>query len=324
MVLITFVLAWAGSSGFLWAAPRTRANLETQTCVAAEPSLSELFETLQSWEELKKQKPLPEVELPPVLHPISIRKEDATQDFELAVARLRKTWTPEAIRDVREITRLGIEGAELTPEQRKAFNTRLKEIRSDFKSLRFLYEALSERHKLPDELDELTIAIGKLRDVIQGKRGDPKDLVRYSKRLSRALEPSSLKKVETEIARFAPADKKSFEDWMRRELKATRKILKDGKARPDTFHDVRKSLQAILTVYQHELALHPGPGHEEWDTVTRFLLRETEQLGEEHESWERGDVQNKMDYDKDNVKLPKELRKKLLDFIESLEDSFKT
>ena len=269
----------------------------------------------------------PIVKLPKQTEVPLLTKDESQRAYDIALAIFRKQWSDKSIEDLRKIAREGINGP-IDEKNKVAFNARLKEIRSTLKHLRFIYGATGEIPKgakvvdeetlqiVPPVLKEVTIAIGKLRDVIQGKRGAAKDLEKYSNRLLAALEPSNLVILETEIKNYRPIQKGVLEDRLKDLVRKSRKILDKNKNTPTKYHDLRKYIQSILAITQTKYFLNPIDG--ELRTLVDFLTQQGERLGNEHEVWEREANKGKLNYEKDKVKLPGELKSTLRDFLEKL------
>jgi hypothetical protein len=274
--------------------------------------IEDCIESLRSWEQLKKKVNFVEVRLPGKIDPISVSKDDARRDFAVGVALFESTWSDEVVRELRGLARESLDGQ---PSNARVLqmNDRLKDIRGSLKTLRFLYEALSADHKCPPAIDELTTAIGKLRDCIQGKRGSAADIPPAARRLLKALKEEQVVQVEDELRAFEPSRRPGFDRWVKDTVRETEEILSRKKGPASDFHDARKNLQCLLAVYEVEMEFHPE--NREWEPVARFLLQETENIGDANEDWERQDSRGNLNYKKDGVRYPRELAQVILAFL---------
>jgi hypothetical protein len=273
-------------------------------------------EGLCSWELAKKKEAYVRAELPARIELISVNKDEALRDFDVGVAFFRSVWDKGAAEDLRGFAR-EIRERGISSRRGLEIYARLKEIRAPLKMLRVLYVALSSDHELPEAIDELTTAIGRLGNVILGERGGPEDLVPAAERVEKALKRKPLQDVEDEIRDFEPARRDGFDRWVKKAIKETREIVAARKGTPEDFHTVRKNLQAILSVYKVEMEFHPQ--RKSWKQVALFLFDETERLGDNQERWEKQDSAGELRFKKTQVRFPTELVLELLAFLDRIE-----
>lgn len=268
-----------------------------------------VLQTMDGWGQTKTS-PIEPNSLPKRIVLIESGKTDNLNHFNIAVSGYRNALGPENLAYVRRTATRAAEGS-LTEKESSEAISRLKEIRAPLKTLRFLYNATSEDHDAPAVLDELVTSLGKLRDVI--RRPNPEKMKQLGKRMLAATEPERLGKIDRKIAQYQPSNRSDFKDWASRTLRSTRKILEKGAGTPDEFHQARKNLQALLAVYETEVAAHPG--REQERKIAQFLLAETERMGDEVGEHEVQVIQEGLRYNKDVVEFPKDLSQELLAFL---------
>ena len=276
---------------------------ESQRCILA-------FREIEAMKrELRDARNIPLPEQPPRLQ---LRRPEAQRIFNSALVVFRSVWSDPSIQRLREIAASGARGNEILDEA-AAVNLELKEIRAALKHLRFVYGVLNQSERVPPALDELTTALGKLRDAVQGKRSSPENLREYSRRLLSALEPRQVQRIETEIAAFQPIGRRSFEQRLRSLVAESLRILQEKERTPGEFHDLRKNLQSLLAIAEIQLQMRPTD--QNLQAIVHWLVQRTERLGQEHEAWERATSRGELNYKRDRVSLSKPLRRDLQEFL---------
>lgn len=273
-----------------------------------------LIRTIREFEAAKEGDVQP-VALPESIDPISINKHQAKDDFEVGVQVYHAEFGSSAIENLRKIAN-SVAAGELRQDEASAAIARLKEIRAPLKRLRFLFRATASDHKDPKVLNELTIAVGKLRDVI--KRNDTKNAAAQANRVLASLKDKKLNAIEKAIQKFKPSTRSEFDRWMRHTLKQTEKILAKGSGTPDRFHTARKNLQAILAVAQSELI--QDPDNKSLQEIADFLLSQTELMGDEIGEHEVASIANGLRYNKDKVEFPAALVQGAVQFVSRIKD----
>lgn len=268
-----------------------------------------ILKSLDEFEESKEHLPK-KVPLPSVVGLPDIKKDQVALDFNVCVQWFRAEWTSDILKRLRSIAK-SVSAGELSAEELASMDKELTGMRASLKFLRFLFTSLDKDHGTPKAFDELATAVGKLRDGT--KRLDPSEWPKLGKRVLRATSPSEMKKIEKEIAGFKPASGDNFKEWLKATLAQTEKILTSGHGTGRDWHQARKNLQAILSVYKLELL--KDPNNPDFKSIVAFLLKETELMGDEVGVHERAAIAGKIDYEEDLVPYPAGLVSKLLDFL---------
>ena len=266
--------------------------------------------------DLKKLSPLPSIEIERLV----VNPQIARQYYEVGLAQFRASWNPEVIESLKKIASDASDANTAQLKLNKSVYPKLKSARAPLKTLRFLFFALSEEHACPTVLDELTKAIGSNGDILKGRKA--KDVIdKAASRLTQALKPEQVAKLDQALAEFQPTDETHFNLWFDKKIKETKAILEPGQGTAEDFHLARKNMQAILSVYQMKLAL--SPSDPELKKLVNFLLQKTEEIGDFHEGLEIMKTKGELKYKKDLVEYPQELCVQSLAFLKKLKKSMK-
>lgn len=265
--------------------------------------------SLEAFEESKES--LPEfVALPDSVELSELRRSDARYNYNVGVNWFRSHWQAKELKRLRELAQKAARG-EIAPGELNAIGQEIKQIRSSVKFLRFLFTALSDDHEVPEALDELATAVGKLKDGL--KRLDSSQWPPLAKRVLRATRSRAIKEVDQEISDFRPASRQDFKKWLKKNLQEAEAILAAGSGTGNAWHQARKNLQAVLAVYQ--LELQKDPSNLELRKIVSYLLKQTELMGDEVGAHEDAVLMNGLNYNKDAVPFPGALAADVLKFI---------
>lgn len=164
-----------------------------------------------------------------------LNKKLAERYFDLSLI----FWSRDALENLRDQIPRWKEGEFPSEETQEEF----KRIRGQFKKLRFSFIAFSKDHEIPEQLNELVVQLGKVRDA--WKRRDP-EVYRRLNKLEISLSDKNLNKIEREIDQFEATKRSHWEDRIKDLVKDLSKIESRGSIKAEVFHETRKKIGVLL------------------------------------------------------------------------------
>ncbi len=181
---------------------------------------------------------------------------------------------------------------------------RLKTLRKHGAILRASFVSLAAPHEAPPVLDELVTEFGKLNDAIDHHVHD--EAIDRAARLGQLLEAQPIAALERELAAFVPASRTSFDRHVATTLGDVRARIQQSPLPAREFHEVRKSLKAVLAVL-HLLTLDPDASADVREAYDH-LNAVNDELGKRHDDAVGRGLRGKDRYKKIEIEIPPHLR----------------
>jgi hypothetical protein len=159
----------------------------------------------------------------------------------------------------------------------------LKDARSPWKAMRFSYQAFDVHHVTPNPLDECTIEIGKINDLIL--HHENKRLLPNAKKFGTLLATHPVVKIQADFKSFSPTDAASFNAWANSGLD----LLDQWGAKPTMtvmqFHSMRKFIGAISLVLSSVCDDKATPADPDLSAAAKTAAQLNSLMGDEHDDY---------------------------------------
>lgn len=179
-------------------------------------------------------------------------------------------------------------------------------MRAALKQLRFAFVAFDGDHETPRAINRLAIASGNLQDAVKNQRFDLVDS--QGTRVIELLSEDRAARIEGEISGFSPARRGSFRSWVDGQAEELTRGLARAKMTPRRFHELRKVIGRFLAVYDAIQVLRPTAKSE---ATRRVLSTLNGRMGAEHDKFIAGRLNHSLDYVKDRIQMPRDIRELL-------------
>jgi hypothetical protein len=176
--------------------------------------------------------------------------------------------------------------------------------------LRSSYELFGKRHERPKQFSKFVVDFGHLNDAIAN--GAKKQVVKEARKTLKHLDEGVF---DRELERFQPTSQKSFSRHMAGMLDDAASGIREKKLNIVDFHTIRKNLVTLqdLFVLQPQLLKDPKLA-----PVAERLESLRDGMGKIHDDAIAKKLDGAIDYDKYNVKVPKRLRRAVLELADAI------
>lgn len=188
-----------------------------------------------------------------------------------------------------------------------------KEIRAQFKHMRFGCCNFDRRHTYPWQLHFVTCQMGFLQDAF--RNGQHFKTFRKALLLWSVLHPLLFRLILKRLADFKPATPEKFKNFQKNELNKIIDVLNfDQKVTGHQFHSLRKIISR-RTAYVDTLRVIRKD--KELDALSTFLATINGLMGDMHDEIVLKDIRGDSDYYKEQFSLPNEIKLRLTVLVES-------
>lgn len=245
----------------------------------------------------------PEARLPSRVR-LYVSQDEAERGFRLTEALWRSGFERKEFRDF--VARIA-DGHVPNADEAEKF----RHVRAHIKQLRVAFSAFDARHEYPEQIDRLAAAMGHVQDAL--KNGAGKKARREALRLLGLLDKKSLARVEKEVRDFRPSTDLATQQWFRKELDELAGLSLRKELTPKQYHDMRKVVSRIVSVFDVQLAFRPDP---EAQQVLEYLGSLNGEMGSRHDEIISDTLAGGLDYREGSVEVPRAIRRRLQRFIE--------
>jgi CHAD domain-containing protein len=190
---------------------------------------------------------------------------------------------------------------------------KFKDVRVRVRLLRSAYAAFDKDHQAPKTIDAITTVMGHLQDDV--KAGSLDLSKKDAQDLADLMDGKSIKKVSEELGEFRPAKNKSFRNWVKDEADVIQEGLDADEVSAKEFHEMRKVITRVLAVVDVINSTDPSV---ESRQLGKYLSSLNTRMGDIHDGFVTKKIAGKMNYYKDAIKIPADIRGYLGDFIDAL------
>jgi hypothetical protein len=247
----------------------------------------------------------PDAHLPDDVHAV-LDQVDTDDYFTLCTELWNRGFDKEKIQTLLDQVR---NGETLTKDEQ----TEMKNVRVRIRLLRSAYAAFDKTHAAPEAIDELTTSMGHLQDDLSA--GDLKLAQKEAKNLSDLFGKKSMKAISNELDEFRSASGKSFRKWVRSQADEIEELTSKPQVTPKQFHETRKAVTRLLAVVDVINAVEPTRSSLE---LGDYLSSLNTQMGDIHDDLVEEKIQGAIDYEKDKMEFPADIRRQLEALVDSL------
>ncbi len=190
-----------------------------------------------------------------------------------------------------------------------------QELRKYLKDVRKAGHALSSAHHFCKQNPDLPKAfayflryLGKANDAYEMEKGN-----KFAKRVEAILENEELN-----FSEFDGGTVQEYEERIEFFINRARELLSKKRLPIPDYHRLRKDLRHFMNLYQ--IAAARNPTNLSLIQIFQYLQDLNSDLGHIHDEYVILSLENKIDYESGELKIPKNLRRRLENFYEFLED----
>jgi hypothetical protein len=186
-----------------------------------------------------------------------------------------------------------------------------KSVRAKFKQLRFAYAAFGASHEYPKRFDKLTAAMGHFSDAL--KNGDREMMLEKKELVLDLLGKKNMKKIQEELAEFRPSNKDSFAAYVIDEVHELKELAQQPKVTSKQFHEMRKVISRQVAIFDTIQTFDPSPYHLQ---IVQYLSTLNGKMGSMHDELVKKSFSKSLDYRKDLIEVPSDIREGLLKLVD--------
>lgn len=194
-----------------------------------------------------------------------------------------------------------------TRKQNQELRKYLKDVRKAGHALATAHHFCSHNPDLSKTFAYFLRYLGKANDAYEMGKGD-----KYAKRVEAILE-----KRELDFSGFTRGSVQEYEDRIGFFVARARELLSNKKLPIPDYHRLRKDLRHFMNLYQ--IAAARNPANSSLIQIFQYLQDLNSDLGHIHDEYVILSLKDKIDYESGELKIPKNLRKRLEGFYNFLE-----
>ena len=209
---------------------------------------------------------------------------------------------------LRRIARAIARKQALDPADLAAF----KQIRARFKHLRFAFALFGEDHAYDRRLDQMTIVMGRLQDMLRHGLGP--QFGRNAARLRFWTSPLGLMIVSRSVRRFRLTSGDGFRGYIEDEMRTLRAGMAESPMSMKSFHGLRKIISRQVALYDTLKIVDPSPSHAR---LARYLGSLNGMMGAMHDDLVAAKSLAGKDYRSQPIVLPAKISSRLRALVDS-------